>query len=78
MEVAAEHDAENVLEAAHYNTTNHRSGLPRPGRAESNGNVGSRGRQKPASLWQSHVQGSRAGLQSARESCLTSYLTPPL
>ena len=68
IEVAAEHDAENVLDAAHYNnTTNHRKGQPRPSRAGSNGSGGSGRRQQQANPWQIRVQGSRASLQSARE-----------
>lgn len=68
MEVAADHDAENVLEAAHHNTTNYWNEQPKPSRAHSNASGGSGRRPHQANAWQNRVQGSRAGLQSARES----------
>ena len=70
MEVAAEHYAENVLDAAHSNNANtHRNGQLRPTRAGSIGSGGSGGRQQQQAYpWQNRVQGSRAGIQSARKS----------
>lgn len=70
IEIAADHDAENVLEAAHYNTTNHRNVQQRTGRAGSNGSHGSGARAQATNYdWQNRVEGSRTGLQSARKSC---------
>lgn len=68
LEVAADYDAENVLETANYNNSSGREGQERVGRAGSNGSRGSGGHQNTANLWQNRVEGSRAGLQSARKS----------
>lgn len=74
LEVAADYDADNVLEAANYNNAGGRDGQARAGRAGSNGSRGSGGHPNPANLWQNRVEGSRAGLQSARKSCLVQSL----
>lgn len=68
MEIAADHDADNVLEAAHYNHANDLNGQHTTARANSNGSRRSGGRPNATNLWQNRVEGSRAGLQSARES----------
>ena len=71
LEVAAEHDADNVLGAAQYNTANHPNGPSRVSRAGSKGSGHGGERHNPAGFWQTGGQGSRAGLQSARMYCST-------
>lgn len=68
IELQADHDAENVLEAAHYNTAKHQTGQPVHSRAGSNGSGRSGGRSNSTTVWQARMQGSRASLPSARES----------
>lgn len=69
IELQADHDADNVLEAAQYNTAKHQNGQPVQSRAGSTGSRGRNGgRQNPANIWQTNMPGSRANLQSARES----------
>ena len=68
MEVAADHDAENVLQAAatgSYNNATHRNGQPVQSRA---GSDGSGGRRQNTHAWDNRGQGNRNGLQSARKS----------
>lgn len=66
MELAAEHDADHVLQEAGmgYRLSAHRIGQPMHSRG-SNGSGGSGGRSRTIHAWENqHV--SRAGLQSAR------------
>ena len=70
MELAADHDAENVLHAAGLDTFNHathRNGHPLQSR-NSHGSEGSGRRRRTDYTWENNLpQGSRAGLQSARK-----------
>ena len=71
MELAAEHDAENVLHGAGgavHNQSNYRNGQPLQSR-NSNGSAGNGGRRNGIQAWQNdQPQGSRAGLHTSRKS----------
>ena len=64
MELAAEHDADNVLHAV---ASNNRGGQPLHSRAGSNNSGGSGNRRQNLQGWDSHGQGNRHGLQSSRK-----------
>ena len=67
LEFAADHDAEQVLQAAGggFAGGNHRTG-GQPQTRGSNGSGGSGGRRN-SNNWNNQPQGSRAGLQSSRK-----------
>ena len=70
LELAADDDAENVLQAATtgpYNTSTDRNGQPMQSRAGSKGSRGSGGRRQNVHPWENPAQNNRAGLQSSRE-----------
>ena len=71
MELAAEHDAENVLHGAGaggHNQSNYRNGQPLQSR-NSNDSAGSGGRRNGMQAWQNdQAQGDRAGLHTSRKS----------
>lgn len=66
IEMAAEYDAENVIEPSHYVTSNQGRGHTGNRGPGSIGSAGSGRRQHSVNSWQQRVEGSRAGLQSTR------------
>lgn len=72
MEKAADNDADNVLHTAGQGNRipSYRSDIPMHSRGRSNGSAGSGGHPRMVDEWQSQVQGSRAGLQTARTKML--------
>ena len=69
MELAANYDAENILQAgagAPRNTSTHRNGQPMYSRTGSNGSGGSGGRRQNNRGWSNQAQTNRVGLQTSR------------
>ncbi len=77
LEVAANFDADNVLNdiatAPRNNNanSNNRGGVPLQSRAGSNGSSGKGGRRNNAYAWESNPPDYRTGLQTARMFCST-------
>lgn len=70
MELAAEHDAEHVLQSAGLVHSRHERHMQHP-RAGSNASGGSDGRSRTIDAWENQM-GSRAGLQTSRTRTVTS------
>ena len=70
MEVAADYDADHVLQNAAtgaFNVPNPRNGQPLRSRAESNGSGGNGARRVKPNKWNGHPQNNRPGFQSSRK-----------
>ncbi|KAK3707504.1 hypothetical protein LTR37_012146 [Vermiconidia calcicola] len=68
MEVAADYDADHVLQNAAtgaFNVPNPRNGQPLRSRAESNGSGGNGARRVKPNKWNGHPQNNRPGFQSS-------------